>query len=750
MATAAVPPGALASLVSLTGQPPTAPPHDQPTDVEQRTTVTTNRRDFLALGAAGTAAMALAGCSSDEGAGTTPSSPAQAGTPGTTPATGGSLRDVILADRPLFHLPLQDDADAKQPAEASGHHRAVQVSGGKWWPNDALFVPAPDAVGRAWYSGFSYDKAVITAPGAETWIGGVPSSGLTFSMWLCQEDANWNQTFCQVTGSEGIDWAFGLSQDGTRLVAEGKADKPVELALPTSLVGSWHHVAISCDAKGQVAGYCDGKPLGTGSIGAFQGKATGLVLNDRRNGGNPLGGCWAHLAIFGSVLGADRIAAQHTAGMAPATPAVRGVDAWFGGPDYYKQFTGAEVFTDPRRFPVAEWWMDGFPEQLAEEKAYADGAVVLDNKVAPETMRQLGLWVVRAVEMAKEMSGTPGAETVGWLPSDEPDMDDRKAAELPAAIKAVPRGMLSYANYGIGVTMSSIDRYKVRPMVDVDGIDQVSADLYAYCTRVKMDEQVSKAWHIKPEQVRRAAAHGITVDRTRAFLTTAKPVWGVVAVGHANNVGPDDPGWGSVPSADEFEGSVWSCIAHGASGILLFPQTFSDSKTAPTWDAKATYRAGDTVRDPKDTNQFWYARTAPKPGVDPRTVTDDSWLGWKPNVHGIREKEFYARGVSDRVAAVKKRLLELSPVLLSRSVPHRFHADLDTRYWPTTPDGYAYVLAMQSIQHDKGTYEFRLPAGVAATAVEVVGEDRTVPVSGGRFTDSFDAEWRHHLYRWKA
>ncbi len=710
----------------------------------------TNRRDFLALGAAGTAALALAGCSDETPSKESSSTPGSSAAEVTAAGSAGSPSAVILADKPLLYIGFQDEADAKAPKESSGHNRSIKLEGDSWWPNDALFWPAPDAVGRAWYSGPVEHKTSISLPGAQSWLGDVPTKGVSFSMWICQENSNWNQTFLQVA-SDGDEtgWAFGLTTDGGAFALDGAGYKSVPVALPKKLLKSWHHVGFSCDKGGKASAYLDGKLLGTGEIGEFKGKVKDAFISTRNSGGSPLTGSYAHLAIFEGVLPEARFAAQYAAGMAPATPAVRGVDSWFGGPAFYKQFTNCEVFTDEKRFPIGEWWMDGFPEQITEEKAYADGAVVLDNKVAPETMRQNGLWVIRAIEMNKDMSGTPGAETIGWLPSDEPDMDEKKAKDLPAMIKKVPANMLSYANYGIGVTQSVIERYKVRPMVNDPGIHQVSSDLYSYCTRVKMNEDVANAWGIEPEQVRRAAAHGIVVDRTRGFLTRPLPVWGVVAIGHANTVGPDDQGWASVPSADEFEGSVWSCLAHGASGILLFPQAFSDGKKAAKWDAKASYKAGDTVADPTDANQFWFARTAPKPGVEPKTVTDDSWLGWKPNVHGIREKEFYARGVSDRVAAVKKTVQELSQVWLSRSTQHRFHADLDTRYWAKTPDGHAYVLAMQSIQHDKGSYEMRLPADVKVTELEVVDEKRTVKVVDGVFTDTWANEWEHHLYRWK-
>lgn len=708
-----------------------------------------NRRTFLALGAAGTAGVAVAsvaGCSSHSQTSPSPSSSAGSATPvGTT----GALAKEILADKPLLYLPFQDDADAKAPADASGNDRTVTLVGSKWWPDDALGTAAPNAVGRAFYSGVSDDKCSVKLDAdAPTWLGKAPSTGVSFEMWLCQEESNYNQTLLQlVSSSDDTGWSFGLKQDGTGYNLEGPGYKDVQLTT-SAMAKAWHHFAVTCDAKGHVVGYFDGKQVGTGELGAYKGTVKQVLVGSKSTQGAPLTGSWSQLAIFGSALSAERIAAHHAAGVAEADPVVRGVDIWFGGPDYYKKFSAATVLADSSRFPVAEWWWNGFKEEYPTEKSYADGAVLVDPSNDPSWARAAGVWVVRMVGM--EMTGKAGAETIGWMPQDEADMDSAKMKELAANVKKIDSSHLSYANYGTGVTISSIDRYRTRPLVDRSDVDQVSADLYTYCTKPVMSQQVADAWDIDKSLVRRAAPHGMVVDRTRAFLTSAKPVWGVVAIGHANTVSKDEDGWASVPSANEVEGSIWACIVHGASGILLFPQAFADAKTAPTWASGTQYKAGDTVRDPKETDHFWYARTQPKKGVDPNDVTDDSWLSWRPNPTGIRNKDHYARGVSDRVASVKKKLQTLAPALNSRSVPKFFNDQCTTRYWPKAPDGYTYLLAMQQLEHDKGSYTFTLPKGVSVDSVEVVDEDRTVEVSKGAFSDDFEAEYTHHLYRWKA
>ena len=70
----------------------------------------------------------------------------------------------------------------------------------------------------------------------------------------------------------------------------------------------------------------------------------------------------------------------------------------------------------------------------------------------------------------------------------------------------------------------------------------------------------------------------------------------------------------------------------------------------------------------------------------------------------------------------------------------------------TFAGGFAFRLRRDFKPVSKSAIKLALTEQVAARAaeLEVVGEDRTVKVSGGKVTDTWDAEWVHHLYRWKA
>ena len=64
-----------------------------------------------------------------------------------------------------------------------------------------------------------------------------------------------------------------------------------------------------------------------------------------------------------------------------------------------------------------------------------------------------------------------------------------------------------------------------------------------------------------------------------------------------------------------------------------------------------------------------------------------------------------------------------------------------------TYQGDAYIFAGVGLAQKAGQKTFTLPAGVHGTTVTVVDENRTIPVTAGKFTDSFAAESSHHIYK---
>ena len=96
-----------------------------------------------------------------------------------------------------------------------------------------------------------------------------------------------------------------------------------------------------------------------------------------------------------------------------------------------------------------------------------------------------------------------------------------------------------------------------------------------------------------------------------------------------------------------------------------------------------------------------------------------------------------------RSAKVNAQVQALAPVLNTQSYAWTFGTGLETSL--KVYEGDAYVLAMTD--GGTGSRTFTLPSGVNGGTVEVVGENRTLPVTNGTFTDSFATEATHHVYR---
>jgi hypothetical protein len=92
---------------------------------------------------------------------------------------------------------------------------------------------------------------------------------------------------------------------------------------------------------------------------------------------------------------------------------------------------------------------------------------------------------------------------------------------------------------------------------------------------------------------------------------------------------------------------------------------------------------------------------------------------------------------------VNNLIHSLAEVLNTQSYEWEFGPQLDTML--KTYDGDAYIFAMTD--GTTGDRTFTLPDGVDGATVEVVGEDREIPISGGSFSDSFPEEYTYHVYR---
>ena len=110
------------------------------------------------------------------------------------------------------------------------------------------------------------------------------------------------------------------------------------------------------------------------------------------------------------------------------------------------------------------------------------------------------------------------------------------------------------------------------------------------------------------------------------------------------------------------------------------------------------------------------------------------------------EEDFCGAPQVAAARAVNHRIHSLARVLNTQSYAHSFGAGLDTML--KADNGSAYIFAMVDGTSSPGERTFTLPAGLVGTSVEVIGEDRTLPVAAdGTFSDTFEHEYSYHIYR---
>src|SRR4051812_18771187 len=102
------------------------------------------------------------------------------------------------------------------------------------------------------------------------------------------------------------------------------------------------------------------------------------------------------------------------------------------------------------------------------------------------------------------------------------------------------------------------------------------------------------------------------------------------------------------------------------------------------------------------------------------------------------------------VAKVNQEITALAPALNSSSVTNRVNFSSSNKDVPIAvtvkqAGGYTYVFAVD-LRNDSTKAKFTFDRGFKAATVEVVGEDRKLPISEGGFSDDF-GPWDVHLYR---
>jgi hypothetical protein len=372
-----------------------------------------------------------------------------------------------------------------------------------------------------------------------------------------------------------------------------------------------------------------------------------------------------------------------------------------GGPKYYSRFSNP-LPSDPNFFPLGVWF-----ESVVDSNANLDKDVGLDLYVVLTADSNLSFVQrngMRAILQHGEWRTNQAAITspavAGWEMFDEIDMQQGPGqgyTTLNNILAQLPNdGRMRYNNYGKGVLFWETDAQAAR---FVNGFQHVvSADIYWFTDpNVSGSSEGGKLLNggrpLTPAQTRRAANYGYTVDRIRALDVMdgqRRPIWNFVEVGWPFRETAAQGARAIQPA--EVTAAVWHSIIAGARGIIYFNHSFG---------------------------------------------------GPHQSQHCLREPAYAA--VRAAVKSTNQLVTQLAPVLNAPFADGFVNASPSVRAMVKSHDNKYYVFA-GSKENVASTATFSL-SGVDSGTATVIGENRAISISNGRFSDSFADGNAIHIYR---
>jgi hypothetical protein len=291
-------------------------------------------------------------------------------------------------------------------------------------------------------------------------------------------------------------------------------------------------------------------------------------------------------------------------------------------------------------------------------------------------------------------------EGVGWSLGDERDMTEGPSA-CPSAMNQAKAtisnlaGGLFYSNYGKGVIFWQNDA-QAACFVNYDDVNSV--DIYWFtdgnvCSSSSEGPRfygLEGVRALTQAECRRARNYGDVVQDMRrldALNGSARhPIWNFVEVGCPFSDG------GCITPA-QARAAVWHSLIAGARGVIYFQHSFGGSCK---------------------------------------------------NHHNLRDNGCY-QPMIDTITAVNAQIKAIARALNGPRLTSGFSANANVRTVAKWDGSNFYILA-GSAENTASTGSFSIPCVGNATAT-VLGENRTIPVNAGSFSDPFADGNTVHLYR---
>lgn len=402
----------------------------------------------------------------------------------------------------------------------------------------------------------------------------------------------------------------------------------------------------------------------------------------------------------------------------PTLPGVL-LQAIDGGPNHYANkgyAVTAPVLDDPDFFPIAVW----FESVLDQDDIDKDKDTGLNTYVELTSNSDMAL--IRNNGMYA-MTGGPfagyGSETIGYILTDEPDMNypsDWSPGGGYTFVKNLADSMpddgrIRFVNYGKGILLPTWSRPAGTEVYLNYGFQQtVSTDLYWYTDQDIWGSPSSPynqgaqfydmlGRNLTKDEAQRACHYGSVVRFVRSYIDPfrGQPVWGFVENGGPF---PSNALLADYITPETMTAAVWHMIIAGARGIIYFNHTFGGPNQGQHNFRDPAYAVIQAAA--KETNDRIQSMAA---------ILNDNF-------------------------AINFATVSAVPDMLS-GIDHmvKYHA------------GKFYIFAASRASDAVSTpATFTIPATVGTTAT-VLFENRTIPIIAGSFSDNFTNGYTVHIYR---
>ena len=364
-----------------------------------------------------------------------------------------------------------------------------------------------------------------------------------------------------------------------------------------------------------------------------------------------------------------------------------------GGVNYYSQFTNGMASTP---IPIGVWLacaVDPPSVQMDKNAGINLYVAICGNANEWPNIGNAGMKVFPQSELLSR-GVTFGSQTAGWMNSDELDM-----TQGPSGCQTVQNrnnsfpadGRLRYANYGKGVAVWQTD---AQAACFLNAVDLPSTDVYWFTDNniCGSGEAGNKPGVVTANSCHVAANYGWLITRQRNLIQPArsKPVWAFIELGHPFS----DNNWPSI-TAPQVRAAVWHSLIAGARGVIYFNHSFG----------------GPCIT---------------------QNVLRSSCGGYP--------------ATRTMVTSVNAQIQSIAGALNGPQLTSGFTASANVRAAARWDGQNLHVLAGSGANGGPFQSQFSIPCVGNATAT-VLGENRTVPITAGAWSDTFADGNAVHIYR---